>query len=204
MQLPLFTKGARGYCLPLPFLFLARPSHSQPSQTNRPQPSLNQSPQTNCTLNQAERLTVEKIMQDPKWNGTSHSEPYWSRDGKYIFFNWNPDKALSDSTYYITKEDRHPQKAPFSLQQNTVAAEAVHYNTAHTSFTYTREGDIFWADSRSGKETRITNTLDKESDPVFSFHDHKIVYTRNSNLFAWDLATALTEHLTNFHRTPDP
>jgi len=189
MSSPILTKGARSYCLLLPLLFLARTSHSQPLQTSQPQPG---------------HLTVEKIMQDPKWIGASPSEPYWSRDGKYLFFNWNPDKALSDSTYYITKEDRHPQKAPFSLQQNTVAAESARYNTTHTAFTYTRDGDIFWADSRSGKETRITNTLDKESDPTFSFHNHKIVYTRNSNLFAWDPATGLTEQLTNFLRTAEP
>ena len=154
--------------------------------------------------NQPDRLTVEKIMQDPKWIGTSPSEPWWSRDGKYLFFNWNPDKASSDSLYYITGENRRPQKAPFSLQHSTVAAEAVRYNTAHTAFTYTRDGDIFWTDNKSGKETRITNTVDKEGDPVFSFHDHKIVYTRNSNLYAWDLATGLTEQLTNFQRTAEP
>ena len=205
MFFPLFTKGAPNYGLLLLFLFLARTSHSQPSQlpqTNRPQGS--QRPPSGPPRNQPAQLTVEMIMQDPKWIGASPSEPSWSRDGKYLFFNWNPDKAVSDSTYYITKEDHHPQKAPFSLLQNTVAAEAARYNTTHTAFTYTRDGDIFWADSRSGKETRITNTLDKESDPVFSFHDHKIVYTRNSNLFACDLATGLTEQLTNFQRMAEP
>lgn len=31
-------------------------------------------------------LTVEKIMRDQKWIGTSPSNPYWSADGRYLFF----------------------------------------------------------------------------------------------------------------------
>src|SRR5450756_1561106 len=121
MLSPIFTKGARYYGLLFPFLLLALTGNSQSSQTGliRNQPT---------SRNQPDPLTVEKIMQDPKWIGTSPSAPYWSRDGKYLFFNWNPDRALSDSAYYITPENRHPQKAPFSLQHNLIAAEAASYN----------------------------------------------------------------------------
>lgn len=183
MPLSLFIKAAKS-CLPFSVLLLSQTSFSQ-----APHPP---------------KLTVEKIMQDPKWIGTSPSDPYWSRDGKYLFFNWNPQKAPGDSVYYITPEDHHPRPAPFPLQQNNPSAGAAHYNTAHTAFTYSREGDIFWADTKTGKEKRITNTIDKESDPVFSFHDNKIVYNRNYNLFAWDISTGQTQQLTNFQRSSEP
>ena len=58
-----------------------------------------------------DKLTVEKIMRDPKWIGTSPSGPQWSADGKTLFFNWNPDKATSDSLYYITTGNKIPVKA---------------------------------------------------------------------------------------------
>ncbi|HTI07913.1 MAG TPA: alpha/beta fold hydrolase [Puia sp.] len=180
-HLPIFTKGAIRYCLLFGLLSSFQTGFSQTG-----------------------RLTVEKIMQDPKWIGTSPSDPYWSQDGKYLFFSWNPDKALSDSVYYITKEDRHPQKASYAFQQANVSAGAVSYNKARTTYIYSKDGDIFEVDVKTGKETRITNTVDKESDLTFSFHDHKIVYTRNSNLFAWDIATGQTEQLTNFLRTAEP
>ncbi len=149
-------------------------------------------------------LTVEKIMQDPKWIGSSPSSPYWSPDGKYLFFFWNPDKAPSDSIYYITKEDLTPHKASYGLLQSTVSEDQVLYNSAHTAYTFSRDGDIFWSDTRDGKEKRITQTLDIESNPSWSFHDSSIVYTRNSNLFAWNIATGLTEQLTNFQKTAAP
>jgi dipeptidyl aminopeptidase/acylaminoacyl peptidase len=163
---------------------------------------------TACCIGHAQEqpspLTVEKIMQDPKWIGSSPSNPYWSPDGKYLFFYWNPDKAPSDSIYYITKEDLTPHKASYSLIQSTVSEAQVHYNSAHTAYTFNRDGDIFWTDSKDGKEKRITQTLDIESNPSWSFHDSKIVYTRSSNLFAWDIATGLTEQLTNFQKTAAP
>jgi dipeptidyl aminopeptidase/acylaminoacyl peptidase len=149
-------------------------------------------------------LTVEKIMQDPKWIGTSPSRPYWSPDGKYLFFYWNPEKAPSDSIYYITKEDFTPRKASYRLLQNTVSEEQVHYNSSHSAFTFSRDGDIFWTDTKDGKENRITQTLDIESNPSWSFNDTRITYTRSSNLFAWNITTGLTEQLTNFQKTAAP
>ena len=149
------------------------------------------------------QLNVEKIMQDPKWIGSSPSGLYWSPDGKYLFFNWNPGNAPADSLYYITKEDPTPRKAPYSLGQNTPSQTAAMYNSTRTAYTYSRDGDIFWVESKTGKEKRITLTIDKETDPAFSFHDTKIIYSRNNNLFAWDIATGLTEQLTNFQRTAD-
>ena len=52
------------------------------------------------------KLTVEKIMRDPKWMGSSPSNPFWGVDGTTLYFQWNPDKAPSDSTYFITKENK--------------------------------------------------------------------------------------------------
>ncbi len=47
-------------------------------------------------------LTIEQIMSDSKWIGTSPSEPFWNIDGTKLFFKWNPENAPSDSLYYIT------------------------------------------------------------------------------------------------------
>src|SRR5664279_3763536 len=80
-------------------------------------------------------ITIEKIMQDPKWIGSSPSSPYWSPDGKYLFFYWNPDKAPSDSIYYITKEDLTPHKASYNLLQTTVSEATVNYNSTRSAYT---------------------------------------------------------------------
>src|SRR5579871_1907251 len=143
-------------------------------------------------------LTVQKIMRDPKWIGTSPSSPYWSSDSKYLLFNWNPEKAVSDSLYYITKENVVPQKASFSFQQTITSANSMVYNNARTFYVFSKDGDIFLTEVKTGKQRRITQTTEYESNPDFAFNDSKIVYSRNQNLYAWDIAGGLTTQLTNF------
>jgi dipeptidyl aminopeptidase/acylaminoacyl peptidase len=160
--------------------------------------------QTFFTYSQLTPLTVEKIMRDPKWIGTSPSNPLWTADGKYLLFNWNPEKAASDSLYYITPQAPAPQKTTGAFRQAAVTDDQVQYNTARTQFVYASEGDIYWTDIKKGTRRRITQTTDIESTPTFSFNDGRIVYMRNQNLWAWDIQTGLTTQLTNFQSITPP
>lgn len=145
-------------------------------------------------------LTVEKIMQDPKWMGTSPSAPQWSADGKYLYFRWNPEGAVADSFYYITAENTTPQKATAAqLQQNIFYGNAS-FNKNKTAYTYSKWGDVFVAQVKDGSARRITQTTETESNPQFCFGDSRIVYRQDLNLFAFDLNTGLTTQLTNFKR----
>jgi dipeptidyl aminopeptidase/acylaminoacyl peptidase len=143
-------------------------------------------------------LTVEKIMRDPKWIGSSPSSAFWSADSRYLLFNWNPDKAPSDSMYFITPTAITPQKTTYSFRQEVQTENALYYNSKRTSFVYTSQGDIFLADAKTGTRRRITQTTDLESNARFSFNDSKIVYSRNQNIYAWDIGTGATTQLTNF------
>jgi dipeptidyl aminopeptidase/acylaminoacyl peptidase len=146
-------------------------------------------------------LTVEKIMRDPAWIGYSPSNPYWSVDGNYLLFSWNPVKADDDSLYFITKDNRSPQKAGYDLSQKLINAFGIKYNSGRTAYLYSKNGDIFLTDIKSGKTRQITQTLEQEVNPVFISNDTKVVYSRNQNLFAWDIAGGFTTQLTNFQRS---
>jgi dipeptidyl aminopeptidase/acylaminoacyl peptidase len=150
------------------------------------------------------KLTVEKIMRDPKWIGTSPSNPVWSADGKLLFFSWNPDNRISDSTYYVSVNNLIPQKANSSMRANAVTADNINYNTNRTAYTYTKNDDVYLYDIKTNKERRITQTIDAESNPRFIINDTKIVYTRNQNLYAWDINTGLTTQLTNLQKGTAP
>ena len=152
-----------------------------------------------ATLLQAQgALTVEKIMRDPKWIGSSPSALSWSYDSKYLYFNWNPGKAYSDSLYFITRDNTLPQKTTYSQRQSLRDARSITWNRSHTGFVFENDGDIFMTDAKTGKERRITQTAERESNPQFSFNDTRIVYTRAQNLYAWDMASGLTIQLCNF------
>ncbi|RYY66425.1 MAG: S9 family peptidase, partial [Chitinophagaceae bacterium] len=80
------------------------------------------------------KLTVEKIMRDPKWIGTSPAGLSWSADSKYLFFNWNPAGAPADSLYFISKENKTPVKADPGTIKQMVWATAVVYNSKRTAY----------------------------------------------------------------------
>jgi dipeptidyl aminopeptidase/acylaminoacyl peptidase len=144
-----------------------------------------------------DKLTVEKIMRDPNWIGTSPSNIQWSNDGKSIYFNWNPEKAIADSLYYITLSNKTPVKVtPAEIRVIRATGNYI-YNTTRSAYILAKDGDIFYTELKTGNTKRITQTADAETNPQFSFNDKKIAYNRNQNLYAWDIASGETMQLTN-------
>src|SRR4029079_15996249 len=87
-----------------------------------------------------DKLTVEKIMRDPKWIGASPSNIYWSADGNSLYFDWNPENALSDSLYSITLTNHNPVKTSFQQKQNVVPHYNTKWNTNRTARVFTKDG----------------------------------------------------------------
>ncbi len=146
----------------------------------------------------AAKLTVEKIMRDSKWIGSSPANPFWDADGDKLYFDWNPEQAPSDSLYFISIKNKIPQKASVEQKQEVVNSNSIQYNQKRSAYVYSKEGDIFYKEIKSGKTHRVTKTVNNEFNPVFSFNDKKIVYTSNQNLYGWDIASGETIQLTNF------
>jgi dipeptidyl aminopeptidase/acylaminoacyl peptidase len=143
-------------------------------------------------------LTVEKIMRDPKWIGTSPSNPFWNAEGTKLFFDWNPENAPSDSLYFISLENKIPVKASVTEKQNAINANDIVYNLNRTAYTYEKKGDIFYKEIKPNKTIRITQTEVTESNPQFSFHEKEIVYRDGQNLFSWNITGGEIKQLTNF------
>lgn len=151
---------------------------------------------------QLTELTVEKIMRDPKWIGTSPSNIRWSHDSKTIYFNWNPENAPGDSLYKITLQNRAPQKVSKAERLSLPASGP--YNKAFTKMVYENNGDIFILDIPSNKTAQITNTTGRESNPYFSGDEKKIIYTYDQNLYSWEIGTGNFTQLTDFKRGKKP
>ena len=153
-----------------------------------------------ATYLQSQSLTVEKIMKDPKWIGSSPSNVYWSPDSKSVLFNWNPQNSISDSVYSYSLTGGEPQKAGYFEAQKMNALNGSVYNSTYSQMVYTYRGDVYLVDNKSGKTTRITQTEDFESGPKFILKDEWVVYTRSQNLYAWNTKTGSTMQLTNITR----
>lgn len=148
----------------------------------------------------AQTFTVEKIMQDPKWIGSSPFNVFWTADSKNILFSWNPDHTIADSVYRYRLNNGMTEKAGYLESQQLNAVSNSVYNASFTRLVYVYHGDLFMQDTKTGKTTRITQTEEYESAPKFIGKDAWIVYNRNQNLFGWNTSTGATVQLTSFTR----
>ncbi len=147
---------------------------------------------------QVQPLSVEKIMRDPKWIGTSPDNIFWGIDGKTVYFNWNPDKLPADSLHAITLTNHKPVKTAPSERSHIQAMQNGELNQDRTRLVYTWQGDVWLRDLASGKDTRVTYTSDLESGAEFGFSESRILFRRERNIYSWDPATGATEQLTDF------
>jgi len=145
------------------------------------------------------RLTVEKIMQDPKtWVGTSPSGAFWAEDGKTVYFNWNPEKAKGDSLYKVViAGDRKPQKVS-PTERRSLPDDPGVYNRDRSLKLYDKNGDLFLVDCRTYQTRQLTSTVDREANPAFSGDERAVVFQRGGNLYKMTLANGDLSQITNF------
>jgi len=141
-------------------------------------------------------LSVEKIMRDPKWMGVSPTGIHWSNDSKKLYFDWNPENAERSALYAITPFDIKPFKV--GIEEQRSLAGGGEWNRKHTLRVFQKNGDIWLSDIKTGREQQLTSTTDRESNPVFSGDETKVLFMRGDNLYALKLNGSELVQLTNF------
>jgi dipeptidyl aminopeptidase/acylaminoacyl peptidase len=148
-------------------------------------------------------LTVSWIMRDPKWMGNQPGEPYWSEDSKTIYFMWNPANADADSLYQLSRRGGQATKVP-TAEREQLPSRFGRYTRDYGKKVFERNGDIFLLDMKTNRTTQITNTVDAESQPRFSFSEKQALFVRDNNLFSWDLLSGNLTQRTDFRKGQAP
>jgi len=147
-------------------------------------------------------LTVQKIMRDPKWMGISPSNYRWSEDSKTVFFNWNPENKEKDQSYKITVANIKPVVADDKAVETALGTNYV-YNKDRSLGLYEKGGDIYFYNFKTKKETRLTNTVERENGAKFLFNND-VVFQRGDNVYQFSLASNELKQLTNFVKGKRP
>ncbi len=150
------------------------------------------------------KLDVKTIMQDPElWIGSLPENPYWSEDGKSIYFSWNPENADSDSLYTIPLRGGKAQK----VSAKTLAqlpAQYGEYSIDKRFKIFAKNGDIFFFDIKKSRLEHITRTLATESNPRFSQDQKRIIFQRGYALFEWRRKTGKIRQILEIKATEKP
>lgn len=141
-------------------------------------------------------LTVDKIMRDPKWMGVAPSNYRWTADSKTLYFNWNPENKAKEELFKVLATSIKPIKAVDKEDEKLLSLNYI-YNKGNTMGLVEKSGDIYLQNFKTNKETRLTNTIERESNPVF-LSNGNIVFQKEDNLYEINLQSAETKQLTNF------
>ena len=151
---------------------------------------------------QVSPLTVEKIMRDPKWMGTAPTNYRWSADSKTIFFSWNPENKEKEQPYMANVLRNKPMATDDKNIEKEIGAN-YSYNKDRSLGLYEKGGDIYFFNFKTKTESRLTNTIERESVARF-LYTNEIVYQRGDNVFQLNLANNELKQLTNFIRGKKP
>jgi dipeptidyl aminopeptidase/acylaminoacyl peptidase len=149
-------------------------------------------------------LTVDLITQRPEtWIGAWPGAPFWTDAGDAVVFPWNPRGAFeADSLFTVPAAGGAPrQLAPAERRALAPRFEGWHatpgaYDRAQARRAFERDGDLFVLDLRSGRETRLTETRARESEPRW-MADGTLVYRAGTDLFRLDVTTGAVRQLTD-------
>jgi Tol biopolymer transport system component/predicted esterase len=148
-------------------------------------------------------LTVDWIMRDPKWMGNLPGDPYWSEDGRNVYFMWNPTNDDADSLYQVSRRESQTVRVPPAERQK-LPTRIGEYSRDYSKKVFARDGDIFLLDIKSGRTIQITSTVEMESQPRFSFSEKQVLFIRDNNLYSWDISTGTTTQRTDFRKGKAP
>lgn len=154
----------------------------------------------NPTSEKLAPLTVEKIMRDPQWIGSSPSDVFWSPDGQTIYFQWNPEKNDTDSLYYITLNNHNPQKATFAQRTLAVAERNGSWNSDQTKLVFLKDKGLYLLNLKAGNISRLIQTTKDLSTPTFGLHDTCILYQEGDNLFSINIHSGALTQITDFKK----
>jgi dipeptidyl aminopeptidase/acylaminoacyl peptidase len=142
-------------------------------------------------------LTIEQVMQGEKFVGYSPSGLFWSQDSQTAYFSWNPEMDTLNSMYKVSVDGGPPEKVGLE-DEMALPSRFGTYSKDFRYYLYPQNGDLFLLDNNSGTTTQITNTLDRESNPVFSGDESAVIFTKSNNLYAWNRSSGVMEQLTQF------
>jgi len=156
-------------------------------------------------------LTLEQIMADPGWIGKPPEDPYWSDDGRSIYYlreregvpPQRKDLYRVDLSTTGTTGAAGPAVLVDPARRTKVDARGER-NRQRTRKVYVREGDIFVKDLGTGKVRQITRTEAEESEPHFLADGRRVWFHRGTDVFVYDLESGLLSQPAALKLEKDP
>ena len=148
-------------------------------------------------------FTIKNIMRGPEVYGREPSQVRWTPDGQWIYFQWLPP----GTDYRETLKPYRVRPAPGSVPERVTPThmDSVGPLLAAGSLAADRQtrvvefrGDIYLVDLTRSEARRLTETQATEFDVRLAGDGKRVLFVRDGNGYAIELATGTVKQLTSF------
>ena len=143
-------------------------------------------------------LTVEMIMRDPLWIGSSPTEINWSPDSKTVYFKWNRHFVEAGDSLYSVARNGGEISLVDNLNRPAPPYADGEFSKEFDRMVYSTDGDLLLVEVKSGAVRQLTRTNDWQSNPQFTRDEQGVTFTEGNDLYQLDLKTGELIQLTDF------
>lgn len=147
-------------------------------------------------------LTLETIMADPDWIGPAVESPYWSTDGRAIYYTLKRDGSSVRDLHRVDPASGDSVKLADDALASADGPPV--FDRAHRRAAFLRHGDVFVRDLASGSLRQVTRTPERESALAWRTDGAALHYRRGDDWFAFDLANGLVAPVATLRAEDDP
>ena len=146
-------------------------------------------------------LTLDRIMADPDWIGPPVETPYWSADGKSVYYQLKRKGSTIRDLHRVA--DGKDEVLTPAQMADADGAGAV-YDAARKRAAFVRNGDVFVRDLASGRLTQVTRTTQDESAPQFSADDAALQYRVGNDWYTYEFRNGVSGPVAVLKAEKDP
>ncbi|GGY30582.1 peptidase S9 [Rhodanobacter panaciterrae] len=143
-----------------------------------------------ATVPASSPLDLETVMANPDWIGQAVEQPYWSVDGRSLYYALKRDGSKVRDLYKLDPISGQSMKLdPAAMAQADGPAV---FDRTHRHAAFILHGDVFVVDLASGRRTQVTRTPQDESAPQFSADGRALQFRDGNDWYSYDLTAGVT------------
>ncbi|HEY0197288.1 MAG TPA: prolyl oligopeptidase family serine peptidase [Rhodanobacter sp.] len=147
-------------------------------------------------------LDMETVMANPDWIGQAVESPYWSVDGRSLYYALKRDGSPVHDLYKIDPANGQGRKLDAAAMAQAEGPSV--FDRTHRHAAFVLHGDVFLVDVASGRRTQVTRTPQKESTPQFSADGGALQFRDDNDWYSYDLASGVTSPAAVLKFADDP
>ena len=147
-------------------------------------------------------LTLEQVMASPDWIGHAVENPYWSVDGRSLYYALKRDGEPVRDLYRVSAAGGAGSRLdPAAMAQ---AEGPAVYDRSHAHAAFVLHGDVFLLDLAGGRRVQVTRSPQPESSPQFSADGRTLQFRDGNDWYGYDLASGVTSPAAILKFADDP